>query len=180
MTSTEHKEYVILVDKNNRELGLMEKIEAHQKGLLHRAFSIFIYNDKGQWLLQQRANNKYHSGGLWTNTCCSHPRLGESIIQAGVRRLQEEMGIQTLLTFAFTFIYKARLDKKLIEHELDFVLFGKYNNNPVLNYDEVKNFDWVYPGDIKNNIAKSPQIYTEWFKIVFNRAYTYYLENHQQ
>lgn len=179
MSAREHKEYVVLVDENNRELGTMEKIEAHEKGMLHRAFSVFIYNNKGEWLLQQRAKSKYHSGGLWTNSCCSHPRLGESILDAAQRRLQEEMGINVPLFEAFCFIYRAELDKNLIEYELDFVLFGKSDNNPVLNYTEAENFQWLCPEVIKKQIMQNPEKYTEWFKIVFDRAYNYYLQKYK-
>jgi isopentenyl-diphosphate delta-isomerase len=177
MSVCQQKEFVILVDEHNRELGSMEKMEAHQKGVLHRAFSIFIYNSKGQWLLQQRAKNKYHSGGLWTNTCCSHPRLGETIINAANRRLLEEMGLEVFLTQAFQFIYKAKLDNNLIEHELDFVLFGKSDKQPALNTTEADNFEWLHPEEIKKRLTDTPEKYTEWFKIVFDKAYNYYKQN---
>ena len=120
------EEKVVLVDKDDNEIGLMPKMEAHQKGILHRAFSVFLLNSDNQILLQKRSSNKYHSGGLWTNTCCSHPRDGENIINAGKRRLSEEMGINTDLIEAFKFTYKAKLENGLTEHEYDHVLIGKY------------------------------------------------------
>lgn len=164
-------EQVILVDKNNNPLGLMEKIEAHEKGLLHRAFSVFIINQKKEILLQQRAAHKYHSPLLWTNTCCSHQRDGESNIDAGERRLQEEMGMQVSLKEIFSFIYKAPFDNGLIEHELDFVLIGFSDNEPNINPDEVNDWKWMQADDIKKDMERQPEIYTEWFKIIFEKFY---------
>ena len=135
-------EKVILVDKTDHQIGEMEKQEAHIKGLLHRAFSIFIFNSKGEVLLQQRAFHKYHSGGLWTNTCCSHPRNGETTIQAANRRLMEEMGMSCVLTEEFSFIYKAKLDNDLYEHELDHVLFGTTDLLPQINKEEVADYKY--------------------------------------
>ena len=135
------EEKVILVDKNDNQVGLMPKLEAHEKGVLHRAFSIFIFNSKYELLLQKRASSKYHSGGLWTNTCCSHPREGEDILDAANRRLDEEMGIKTSLRKVYDFIYKAELDNQLTEHEFDHVFYGVFDNDPILNEDEAEDFD---------------------------------------
>lgn len=164
-------EQVILVDENNNPLGLMEKIEVHEKGLLHRAFSVFIINQKKEILLQQRAAHKYHSPLLWTNTCCSHQRDGESNIDAGERRLQEEMGMQVSLKETFSFIYKAPFDNGLTEHELDFVLIGFSDNEPNINPDEVNDWKWMQADDIKKDMERQPEIYTEWFKIIFEKFY---------
>ncbi len=168
---------VILVDENDNQVGLMEKIEAHEKALLHRAFSVFVYNKKKQLMLQQRALHKYHSPGLWTNTCCSHQREGESNIEAGKRRLQEEMGFSTELDETISFIYKAPFDNGLTEHELDHILIGYYNENPVPNPDEVANWKWIDLEDLKNDIHKHPEKYTAWFKIIFEKHYQHMLIN---
>ena len=125
------EEQVILVDKDDKQVGLMSKLEAHEKGVLHRAFSIFIFNSKYELLLQKRASSKYHSGGLWTNTCCSHPREGEDTLDAANRRLNEEMGIKTSLRKVYDFIYKAELDNQLTEHEFDHVFYGVFDNDPI-------------------------------------------------
>lgn len=162
-------EEVILVDEQDNSIGQMEKMEAHEKGLLHRAFSVFVLNSKNELLLQRRAANKYHSGGLWTNTCCSHPRKGESILEAGKRRLQEEMGINCELTKMFSFIYKAELDHGLTEHELDHVLIGRTDNRPFINPEEVAEYIYLSPTTISNNILSNPDDYTTWFKIIFER-----------
>ena len=135
-------EKVILVNERDEPIGEMEKMEAHEKGVLHRAFSVFIFNDNNELLLQKRASSKYHSGGLWSNSCCSHPRTGETIVEAGTRRLIEEMGFIVPLESVFSFIYKAELDNHLTEHELDHVLIGRYNEAPKFNADEVE--DWKY------------------------------------
>ena len=164
-------EYVILVDTKDRPLGLMEKMEAHKKALLHRAFSVFVFNDRGELLLQQRAAEKYHSPLLWANTCCSHQREGESSIAAGKRRLQEEMGFACELEEAFTFIYKAPFDNGLTEHELDHVLIGKYNAEPEINPDEVAASKWMSIEAVKRDIALHPEKYTVWFKIIFKEFY---------
>ena len=136
-------ENVVLVDTKDCELGVMEKMEAHEKGLLHRAFSVFIFNDKNQLLLQQRAFSKYHSGGLWTNTCCSHPRKGETYKEGAHRRLLEEMGMTCDLEKVLDFIYKAKLDNNLTEHELDHVFVGYCNSNPEINLEEVMIYRFV-------------------------------------
>lgn len=163
-------EEVILVDSNDSEIGLMEKMEAHEKGLLHRAFSVFLFNDSSELLLQKRASTKYHSPDLWTNTCCSHPRKGETIVEAGKRRLVEEMGITADLKSQFTFIYKAELDQGLTEHEYDHVLFGSFNSTPNINLDEVSEWKYVHPDLIQQELDSHPQLYTEWFKICFPRV----------
>jgi isopentenyl-diphosphate delta-isomerase len=162
------QEFVILVDEHNNEIGLMEKLEAHQKALLHRAFSIFIINSKGELLLQQRALNKYHSGGLWTNTCCSHPRAKEQTIDAAHRRLKEEMGFDCELTEKFSFLYKAPFDNGLTEHELDFIFIGEFNGIPNINPQEVKDYAWMMIDDVLLDVKQFPNKYTEWFKIILN------------
>jgi isopentenyl-diphosphate delta-isomerase len=131
-------EEVILVDKKDSVVGFMEKMEAHRLGLLHRAFSVFVFNSKGELMLQKRAKSKYHSGGLWTNTCCSHPRPNETVIEAVKRRMQEEMGFICEVEEKFSFIYKAKLDNELTEHEYDYVLFGTYDDKPLLNAEEAE------------------------------------------
>lgn len=164
-------EYVILVDELDNELGLMEKIEAHEKGVLHRAFSVFILNSKKQLLLQQRASHKYHSAGLWTNTCCSHPRKGETYEAAAHRRLMEEMGMEAQLEKVLDFIYKAEFDNNMIEHELDYVFVGYSEDDPKINPEEVEAFKWVDLHELKTDIQENPKIYTAWFKIIFDQFY---------
>ena len=167
------EEKVILVDKNDNQVGLMPKLEAHEKGLLHRAFSIFVFNSRYELLLQKRASSKYHSGGLWTNTCCSHPREGEDTLDAANRRLDEEMGIKTSLRKVYDFIYKAELDNQLTEHEFDHVFYGVSDNNPILNKDEAEDFKWVDMETLNNDIIKNEDNYTVWFKIAFEYFYNY-------
>ena len=169
-------EYVILVDENDQQTGLMEKMEAHEKGLLHRAFSVFVFNDQNQLLLHQRAAEKYHSGGLWTNTCCSHPREQESITDAGKRRLQEEMGFTCAVEPVFSFIYKADLDGGMIEHELDHVLIGRYNAAPVPNPAEVMDWKYVDLEEIVEDLSSYPEKYTAWFRIVFDKVKEHFLK----
>jgi isopentenyl-diphosphate delta-isomerase len=169
-----NKEMVILVDKDDHELGLMEKLEVHQKGLLHRAFSVFLLNDSNQLLLQKRALDKYHSPGLWTNTCCSHPRKNEKTIDAAHRRLFEEMGIKSELKLFTSFIYKAEFDNGLIEHEFDHVIVGSFVGNPVINQLEVCDWKWEDLDLIKENLKTYPNDYTEWFKIIFLKFYNKY------
>lgn len=164
-------ENVILVDEQDNEVGFMEKIEAHEKALLHRAFSVFVFNDNNELMLQQRAKSKYHSPLLWTNTCCSHQRKGESNISAGKRRLQEEMGFTCELEEVFSFIYKAPFDNGLTEHELDHVMIGKYNGEPVVNPEEVESYKWMKLEEVKNDIENNPDAYTAWFKIIFEKSY---------
>ena len=162
---------VILVDKHDNQLGLMEKIEAHKKAVLHRAFSVFILNDNNELLIQQRALSKYHSPALWTNTCCSHPRDGESVLDAGARRLKEEMGFETKLDSLLSFIYRAKFDNGLTEHEFDHVLFGYYNDDPSINKLEVMDWKWVNLDFLKNDIITNSELYTIWFKIIFEKFY---------
>ena len=174
----EKEELVVLVNENNEKIGLMPKLEAHQKAVLHRAFSVFILNDKNELMLQQRAVHKYHSPLLWTNTCCSHQRDGETNIQAGNRRLQEEMGFITELKELFSFIYKAPFDNGLTEHELDHVMIGYYSKEPIINSDEVEAWKWMNIDEVRKDIQQNPDIYTAWFKIIFNEFY-HYLEEHK-
>ncbi|MDN3644213.1 isopentenyl-diphosphate Delta-isomerase [Lutimonas halocynthiae] len=162
------EEKVILVSEVDEQLGLMAKMEAHEKGILHRAFSVFVFNKNGELLLQQRALDKYHSPGLWTNTCCSHQRDGESNIQAGKRRLQEEMGFNCELKELFWFVYKASFDNGLTEHELDHVMIGHYEDDPIVNLEEAAAFKWMTLEDVKKDMQLQPELYTEWFKIIFN------------
>jgi isopentenyl-diphosphate Delta-isomerase len=171
------EEKVILVDTNDNPIGLMNKLEAHEKAVLHRAFSVFILNDKNELMLQQRAHHKYHSPLLWTNTCCSHQRENESNIQAGTRRLREEMGFETELREMFHFIYKAPFDNGLTEHELDHVMLGYYNDVPMINEEEVESWKWMKIEDVKNDMIVNPDIYTVWFKIIFEEFYHHFDEN---
>lgn len=167
------EQMLVLVDEKNQPLGVMGKMEVHQKALLHRAFSVFIFNSKGEMLLQRRAIKKYHSGGLWTNACCSHPYLDETPVQAAQRRMQEELGFVTELEPAFDFIYKAQLDNNLTEHEYDHVLIGTYDGKIILNHDEVGDYRYLSMDELKASIAERPLLYTEWFKIALPL-----LENH--
>jgi len=164
------EEQVILVDQEDVPRGQMDKMEAHEKGLLHRAFSVFIFNSKCELLLQQRAMNKYHSRGLWTNTCCSHPRIGESNIQAANRRLREEMGIDCELNFLFKFTYKAIFENGLTEHEIDHVFFGMSDKLPVINQDEVASFKYVDLDTLANDIAANPSAFTPWLRICLDKV----------
>lgn len=175
----EKEELVVLVNENNEQIGLMPKLEAHEKALLHRAFSIFILNDKNELMLQQRAADKYHSPLLWANTCCSHQRENETNIEAGNRRLQEEMGFSAELKELFSFIYKAPFDNGLTEHELDHVMIGYYNGEPLINPDEVEAWKWMDIDAVRKDIQQNPDIYTAWFKIIFNEFY-HFLEEHKK
>lgn len=168
-----NEEQVVLVDTQDRPIGRMEKIEAHRQGLLHRAFSVFILNSQGELLLQQRALEKYHSGGLWTNSCCSHPRPGEDLLHAGIRRLSEELGFETPLKKAFDFIYRAEMDNDLIEHEFDHVLVGYFDGVPELNPEEAANYRWVSLPAVKAEIEKNPEEFTVWFRICFKPFYRF-------
>ena len=167
------KEFVVLVDQDDQKLGLMEKQQAHVAGLLHRAFSVFVFNSNGELMIQQRAASKYHSPTLWTNTCCSHPRDNETYEQAAHRRLQEEMGFDCDLEFKFSFIYKAHLENDLTEHELDHVFIGTFDDEPNLNPEEVMAYRWVELDDLKKDMEKNPQNYTAWFKIIFEHYVSY-------
>ncbi len=157
-------EYVILVGKNDNETNRVEKMEAHRKGLLHRAISVFICNSKSEWLLQKRATGKYHSGGLWSNTCCSHPFPGETNEDAANRRLSEEMGLKANLKEIFQFTYKAKLDNQLTEYEIDHVFLGVTDEIPVHDPNEVDEWKYVNYDFLKNDIKASPEKYTEWLK----------------
>lgn len=165
------EELVVLVDENDNELGLMPKMEAHKKAVLHRAFSVFIFNKNGDLMLQQRAAHKYHSPLLWTNTCCSHQRDGESNLEAGKRRLFEEMGFTSQLKEVFSFVYKAPFDNGLTEHELDHVMIGYFDDEPNINKAEVEAYKWMSLENVKSDIQENPSIYTEWFKIIFEESY---------
>mgnify|MGYP001207857262 FL=1 len=159
------KEEVILVNEQDHPVGTMEKMEAHRIGVLHRAFSVFIFNRQGEMMLQQRAFSKYHSPGLWTNACCSHPRDGETVIQAGIRRLHEEMGFTTPLEKIFDFIYKADVGQGLTEHELDHVLVGRFDDTPQLNPEEVADWKWISLEALQMKMIESPEEFTVWFRI---------------
>ena len=163
------EEQVVLVDKNDRELGVAEKMKAHIEGQLHRAFSIFVFNSKKELLLQRRALSKYHCGGLWTNTCCSHPRFGESLKDAVKRRLKEEMGFVCDLKKHFSFMYKATLGKNLYEHEYDHVFVGNYDGNPNLNLDEADEWKWITLEELKEDVIKNADKYTPWFRIILEK-----------
>jgi isopentenyl-diphosphate delta-isomerase len=149
----------------------MPKMEAHEKAVLHRAFSVFIFNKEGKLMLQQRAADKYHSPLLWTNTCCSHQRDGETNLEAGKRRLQEEMGFTTDLKEIFSFVYKAPFENGLTEHELDHVMVGYYEESPEVNKEEVASYKWMSLIEVKQHIEKYPQEYTAWFKIIFDKSF---------
>ncbi len=171
------EEHVILVNPQDVQIGTMPKMEAHEKAQLHRAFSVFVMNDQGETMLQQRAAHKYHSPLLWTNTCCSHQRVGENNVEAGKRRLQEEMGFVTELKELFSFIYKAPFDNGLTEHELDHVMIGTYNVSPKINREEVADWKWMQPKDIQKDIVQNPGHYTVWFKIIFEKFYNHLILN---
>ncbi len=166
-------EKVILVDKNNSPIGLMEKMEAHVKGEMHRAFSVFIFNGNGEIMLQQRALSKYHSPGLWTNTCCSHPRDGEKTSDAAHRRMVEEMGFDCEFDEAFTFTYKADVGQGLTEHEFDHVFIGRSDKTPKINPEEVNDWKFMPMDQIDEDIVKSPDSYTVWFRIAFEEVIKY-------
>ncbi len=170
------QDQVILVDADGSPIGSAEKMAAHREGRLHRAFSVFILNAAGQMLLQQRASDKYHSGGLWSNACCSHPRPGESVLDAAHRRLQEELGVDCPLDEVFRFTYRAALDNDLTEHEYDHVLIGTCDAQPAPNPQEVAGWRWVDLPELLHDIHHNPQRYTVWFKIVLERVVGY-LEN---
>ena len=165
------EEEVILVNEQDEKIGLMPKMEAHEKALLHRAFSVFVFNKDNQLMLQQRALDKYHSPGLWTNTCCSHQRDGESNIDAGTRRLQEEMGFTVPLEEKASFIYKAPFDNGLTEHEFDHVLVGHFDGTPQINPAEVADWKWMDMEEIKADMEQNPDLYTAWFHIIFEKFY---------
>ncbi len=164
------QEYVTLVNPQDEVLGSMEKMEAHQKGALHRAFSIFIFNKEGRTLLQRRANGKYHSPGLWTNTCCGHPRPGENSTQAAQRRLFEEMGFTCELENQFNFTYEAEVGTGLVEHELDHVYFGQYDGPVRADPEEASDTRWMRMNDLADDLGTSPDTYTKWLRVCWPKV----------
>jgi isopentenyl-diphosphate delta-isomerase len=168
-TTSVEEQQVILVDEKDLPLGSMEKMEAHEKGLLHRAFSVFIFNHEGEMLLQRRALHKYHSGGLWTNSCCSHPRPGEEVLAAAQRRLQEELGFVAPLEKLFDFVYRAEFHNGLVEHEFDHVFVGKHDGPVKYNEEEVMDYCYRSIDDLKAWLSKEPGQFTEWFQLAFPR-----------
>lgn len=164
-------EQVVLVNDHDEETGVMEKMEAHRTGSLHRAFSVLLFNSRGEMLLQKRAQTKYHSSGLWTNTCCSHPRPGESLEEAARRKLRQEMGIEANPRFAFKFQYKAPLDNQLIEHEIDHVFIGQFDGEPVLNEHEAEDWKFVDLHSLKQQVHTDPQQFTPWFRLILDHPH---------
>jgi isopentenyl-diphosphate Delta-isomerase len=162
-----HEERVVLVDTADNEVGTAPKLQAHRTGDLHRAISVFVFDAVGRMLLQRRAEGKYHSGGLWSNTCCSHPRPGEPVAAAARRRLREEMGMDCELEPAFTFVYRADLDGGLTEHELDHVFVGTTDDSPEPDPDEVSGWRWAEPAEIAREMESDPERFTAWFPIAF-------------
>jgi isopentenyl-diphosphate Delta-isomerase len=162
-----NEERVVLVDTADNEVGTAPKLQAHRTGDLHRAISVFVFDSGGRMLLQRRADGKYHSGGLWSNTCCSHPRPGEPVATAARRRLHEEMGLDCELEPAFTFVYRADLDGGLTEHELDHVFVGTTDDSPEPDPDEVGGWRWIEPGEITREMESDPERFTAWFPIAF-------------
>lgn len=163
-------EFVQLVDEQDRPLGVMDKMTAHRQGRLHRALSVFVFNSKGELLLQRRAKNKYHSNLLWTNTCCSHPRPEEDCLDAANRRLFEEMGMHCALKHQFSFVYRAVLDNDMIENEFDYVFFGTSDDKPHINLEEVDTWQYLSLEATFELIQKTPELFTEWFKIIFDKV----------
>lgn len=161
---------VILVNEHDQVLGAMPKMEAHLRGELHRAISVFVFDTDGNWLLQKRAAHKYHSAGLWTNACCSHPYPNETTIDAAHRRLMEEMGMDCELNFAFKFLYRAELENDLIEHELDHVFIGFTNQIPLPDSEEVSEWQLMSFPDIEHDVELNPEKYTEWFKLLYKKV----------
>lgn len=166
-------EQVILINEQDHEIGTMEKIEAHRLGLLHRAFSVCLFHENGDMLLQQRAASKYHSPGLWTNTCCGHPRPGEATIDAAQRRLGEEMGMQAKLSPAFQFIYQTTLENGLIEYELDHVFFGHTNQTPILNPHEASDWRYISSSDLTQELYNHPDRFTFWFHRIIEQIHAH-------
>lgn len=169
------RQKVILVDDFDCAIGSADKMKAHEEGLLHRAFSAFIVNNREELLLQKRAGSKYHSPGLWTNTCCSHPAPGEALQLAAEKRLVEEMGISCSLTWLFKFRYKASFENKLTEHEIDHVFLGRSNANPLPNPDEVADWRWVKLKALKKDLKKHPHQYTYWLCHIYDSFYDHYM-----
>lgn len=164
------EELITLVDEHDKEVGVVEKLAAHLSGKLHRAISIFVFDARGRLLLQQRASTKYHSGGLWSNTCCSHPRHGEPTVDAARRRLAEEMGIDCELEEAFSFVYRAELPNGLIEHEYDHVFFGHHDGDPVPDPEEVDDWKWTGLAELKADVQVNPQSYSFWLVACLDRV----------
>jgi len=173
------RNHVVLVNENNETLGVMDKMAAHRKGFLHRAFSVFIFNDKNELLLQQRAGHKYHGGDLWTNTCCSHPKFGEDVKESAMERLYFEMGLACDIHYSHAFIYKAAVENDLIEHEYDYIYIGYTNDIPMINQDEVQAYKWSSIAAVLDDIEMNPANYTYWFKEAFPMV-VYYLELEQK
>lgn len=165
------REEVILVDENDKPVGLMEKMQAHRLGVLHRAFSVFVFNSQNELLMQQRALNKYHSAGLWSNTCCSHPRQNEKTEAAARRRLQEEMGMDLNLTYKTNFIYKTTFDNNLTEHEFDHVFTAVSDALPKINPEEVNEYKYLGLEKLKEEIKQKPEAFTSWFKIAIEKIF---------
>jgi len=163
-------EMVILVDSNDHQTGVMEKMQAHLEGRLHRAFSVLVFNLEGKWLLHKRASDKYHSGGLWTNACCSHPRPGETIKEAAIRRMEEEMGMKCHPEQAFSFTYRAELEKGLVEHELDYVFVVQTDDLPTPNPLEVEDFAYLSRTELEDQLTSHPERFTAWFRIIFEHV----------
>lgn len=165
------KDHVILVSPEDKSIGYMEKIEAHQKGVLHRAISVFIFNEREEMLIQRRALGKYHTPGIWSNTACSHPRKNETTIQAAERRLDEEMGLKAPLNYGFKFLYKAEFNNGLIENELDHVFFGFSNEKPSINNSEVCDYKYLNKIKIEKMILEQPEIFSPWFKLTYKKVF---------
>ncbi|HLV42705.1 MAG TPA: isopentenyl-diphosphate Delta-isomerase [Brumimicrobium sp.] len=168
---------VVLVDKNDQVLGTMEKLKAHEEGRLHRAFSVLIFNDKNEMLIHQRAHDKYHCGGMWTNACCSHPRLDETPKEAALRRMHEEMGFTTEIDYVGKFIYRTEFENGLIENELDHVFVGKFNGEPLPNPEEVADYKYIEIEQLKADIKVAPEKYTVWFKKIVEDYLNTLIEN---
>jgi isopentenyl-diphosphate Delta-isomerase len=170
---------VVLVNENDEAIGVMEKMEAHQKGLLHRAFSVFVFDSKGRMLLQQRAAEKYHGAHLWTNACCSHPYPGEAVEDAAQRRLKEELGFGTSLYEIFSFTYHAKVENDLIEHEYDHVFAGEYGGDIHPDVNEVGDYIYKNMHEIEKEIKEEPQKFTSWFKIAFPKIEKWWRERYE-
>jgi isopentenyl-diphosphate Delta-isomerase len=176
-TTVMNEQEVVLVNERDEAIGTMKKMEAHEKGLLHRAFSVFIFDSKGRMLLQQRAAEKYHGAHLWTNACCSHPFPGEDVHTAATRRLKEELGFETSLNEVFSFTYRAEVENNLVEHEFDHVFAGQYEGNIKPDPHEVSEFVYLDMSEIKKQIETEPLKFTSWFKIAFPKIEKWWKEN---
>lgn len=163
------REYLVLVDESDRPVGRIEKLAAHESGLLHRAFSVLVFNERGEVLLQRRAEGKYHSAGLWSNTCCGHPRPEEQTMSAARRRLREEMGFECDLTQVGTFRYRARLDNGLTEHEIDHVFVGEFDGEVCPNPEEVVDWSWIDTGELSTRLQSESDAFTFWFRQIWDR-----------